>query len=286
MERYRAQLFNAERMTLGESMLWDDEGSRALWVDIPGGGIFEADEHGNLLGVKRIPDQATTVAVARDGMLIVAGARGVYRVGRDVAAFGKIADLSGLPQNQRLNDGKCDSRGRLLIGSMVTDGSEPAASLFAITEDGNINVLRSGLGCSNGIGFSPCGRYLYHIDTPTRKVLRFRYDADAGAIFDPEVAVDVSCFEGLPDGMAVDREGLLYVAMWGGGAVLCFDPEQRKIRAQVDLPCRLVTSCAFGGAALDELLITTARWGDNNPCAGQTYRAKVKAMGMRSFRFG
>ena len=86
--------------------------------------------------------------------------------------------------------------------------------------------------------------------------------------------------------MTVDRDGRLYVAMWGGGAVLRFDADSGELLARVDLPCRLVTSCAFGGPSLDRLLITTASQNDDNPLAGQTYWAQVEAGGTCTSRFG
>jgi sugar lactone lactonase YvrE len=286
MKLYRAEPFNTERLMLGEGMLWDDKSNHALWVDITNGCILESDERGSLLWKRKIPDQATSVALAKDGALIVTGERSVYRVERDGSGFQKIAALSGIPSNQRLNDGKCDSEGRFMVGTMVTDGSEPTGKLFSIAVDGSTNVLLSGLGCSNGIGFSPCGKYVYHIDTPTKKVRRYNYNPETGAISSPEVAVDTARFEGVPEGMTVDRDGCLYVGMWGGGGVLCFDPDHGKLLARVDLPCKLVTSCAFGGTALDKLLITTASQGDENPCAGQTYCVNTEAKGAKTFCFG
>lgn len=286
MKLYQAEPFNPLRLTLGEGILWDDGRNRALWVDILNGCVFEADEHGALLRSHRIPDLATTVALAKDASLIVTGEKSVYRVEREDGAYAKIAALPDFPSDQRLNDGKCDSEGRLMVGAMGTSGSESMSKLYSITADGGVRTLLSGLRCSNGIGFSPCGKYVYHIDTPTKKVRRYDYNPETGAIFNPVVAVDTEPFEGMPDGMTVGRDGRLYVAMWGGGAVLCFDADRGKLLARVDLPCRLVTSCAFGGPSLDKLLITTASLDDDNPHAGQTYWANVEACGTRTFRFG
>jgi sugar lactone lactonase YvrE len=286
MKRYSAETFNALRLALGEGMLWDDQKNRALWVDIPAGRIFEADERGSLLGGYEIPDLATTVALAKDGALIATGARSVYRVARGGGMYEKIAELPDIPPNQRLNDGKCDGGGRLMVGSMVLDLSEPKGKLYSVAADGSAQVLVSGLKCSNGIGFSPCGKYVYHVDTPTKKVRRFDYSPETGALSNPAVAADTAPFEGMPDGMTVDRDGRLYVAMWSGGAVLCFNAGSGELFARVDLPCKLVTSCAFGGPSLDRLLITTASQNDENPQAGQTYWADVEARGMHTFRFG
>ena len=283
---YSAQPFCTERMELGEGIVWDHINRRALWVDIPSGRVLEADETGALLQALKLPDLATTVVLAEGGSLIVSGARHVYRVERGGEAVAAIAALSQVPSGQRLNDGKCDSGGRLMVGSMMTAPGEPAGKLFSVSPDGEVRVLLEGLGCSNGIGFSPCGRYVYHIDTPTRQVRRYAYDARSGSLSRPVVLVDVSRFEGVPDGMTVDAQGRMYIAMWGGSSVLGFDAGG-ELCLRIQLPCKQVTSCAFGGTALEELLITTAGEGEEaaNPYAGQVYRASVGAKGVPCYLF-
>jgi sugar lactone lactonase YvrE len=286
MKHYRAEPLSSDRMDLGEGALWDDALERWLWVDITQGAVYEANLGGCILKRYVVPDVASTVALTESGDLIVTGQRTLYHVSRKEGNAHALFDVPGIPNNQRLNDGKPDPDGRLIAGAMVTDGGDSSAKLYSVSMNGTASALLTGLGCSNGIGFSPCGNFLYHIDTPQKKVHRYRYDVESGTIRDQTVVVNTSAYDGVPDGMTTDGDGLLYVAMWGGSTVLIFEAEHGTLVGQIDLPTSYVTSCAFGGASLKQLLITTASQQDEheNPCAGLCYQADINARGMRPDR--
>ena len=135
------------------------------------------------------------------------------------------------------------------------------------------------MGNSNGFAFDATGRFLYHVDTPRRTVARYRYDADAVELLDAKIVREFTEREGLPDGLCMDPEGLLWVAMWGAGKVVCIDPDCGDGLDEVRLPVSQPTCPAFAGDDLGTLVVTTAAHGVNlreEPLAGMTFRIDRK----------
>ncbi len=148
-----------------------------------------------------------------------------------------------------------------------------------------------GVSVSNGIVWSLDRRTMYYIDTPTGRVDRFDYDLETGEIGNRSAAVRIPPEMGRPDGMTIDSEGMLWVCLWQGGKVSRWDPVEGRLLQTVDLPASNVTSCAFGGANLDQLYITTARIGldaehlAKQPLAGGLFQADVGVTGLPAFEF-
>ncbi len=164
------------------------------------------------------------------------------------------------PDN-RPNDGKCDRSGRFWIGTMGTAAAPEAGSLYRLDPDGSLERTLEGVTISNGLAWNGANDRFFYIDTPTRRIDLFDFDAATGAIanrrhlreFDPE--------DGNPDGMAIDSDDNLWVAMWGGGAVLKIDGRTGETLGRVAMPVSKPTSCCFGGPHLDVLYITSAKIG-------------------------
>jgi sugar lactone lactonase YvrE len=168
-----------------------------------------------------------------------------------------LAPEPDLPGN-RLNDAAVDARGRLWFGSMHFDAEEPTGSLYRLDPDGTLAVADRGYRVTNGPAFSPCGRVLYHNDTVAGLVLAFDLDEESGAVSNRRVFASLGPGEGLPDGMAVDAAGHVWVACATGGAVHRYHPSGRLLE-RVLVPSPVVTSVAFGGPSLSTLFATTAR---------------------------
>jgi sugar lactone lactonase YvrE len=195
-----------------------------------------------------------------------------------------------LPRN-RFNDGKCDPAGRFWAGTISLDREPGAASLYCLEPDGRVRTMRRGVTNSNGIAWSLDAATMYYIDTPTQQVTAFDYDHQSGGITNPRTVVAIPAGAGKPDGMTVDAEGMLWIALWEGGCVGRWDPRSGARLQTINVPARRVTSCAFGGSQFEELYITTARVGLSEadlvrqPHAGGLFRARPGVPGVAAFEF-
>jgi sugar lactone lactonase YvrE len=240
--------------------VWDSRTEEVLWVDIREGHIHRATLTGegdltHRSTVRLSPPVSAVVPCASGGLLATVGDT-FYRIAVD-GTVESIAALS-FPDDgirRRMNDAKADPRGRLLAGTMSEDGLRGSAALYRLDPDGTLAVLRDGVTISNGLGWSPDGTTLYYADSPTQRVDAFEYDLTTGTFGNgrPFARFD----DGDPDGLTVDADGCVWVAVWGAGQVRAFDPAGRP-RAVVDVGPSQVSSCAFVGADLDILMITTA----------------------------
>jgi sugar lactone lactonase YvrE len=159
-----------------------------------------------------------------------------------------------------MNDGACDPEGRFWAGSMAYDATPGAGSLFRVDRDGTLTTVLEGVTVSNGLAWDPDGRSLYYIDSATGGVDRFTYDRATGDVAGRRRMIEVPRELGEPDGMTVDADGCLWIALWNGGQVRRYDPGGRLLES-VEVPVARPTSCAFGGRALDRLFVTTSRFG-------------------------
>src|SRR5918999_4891566 len=166
------------------------------------------------------------------------------------------ADIS----SNRMNDGKCDPAGRFWAGTMAMDGARGRGALYRLDADRSVARMLGAVSVSNGLAWSADSSTMYYIDTPTGSVDAFEFDADAGAISGRRPFVKIDGGDGMPDGMTIDSEGGLWVALWGGGAVHRYDAGGR-LDGIVEVPASLTTSCTFGGSDLGDLYITTASTG-------------------------
>ncbi len=156
-----------------------------------------------------------------------------------------------------MNDGKSDPRGRFWAGTMDSDGRLDRGSLYRLEPSGKAVVAIEGVSLSNGVGWNDDGTLMYYVDSPTRRVDVFDFDLDSGEPLNRRPFVVCDEGWGLPDGLAVDTDGCVWVAFWGGSAVRRFRPDGAVVGG-VDLPASQVTSCAFGGTDRQTLFITTA----------------------------
>jgi sugar lactone lactonase YvrE len=173
----------------------------------------------------------------------------------------------------RMNDGGCDPQGRFYCGTMAYDETPGAGTLYRLDPDGSVSVTLRGVTISNGLQWNRAGDTVYYADTPTGRVDSFDFDAPSGAFTDRRTFTEISD-GGHPDGMAIDEEDGIWVALWGGSAVHRYD-SAGQLDLVVELPVSNVTACAFGGPELRTLFITTSRQGldpDDQPEAGAVFR--------------
>ena len=207
------------------------------------------------------------------GGLVVAVEHGFVLVGADGRAGPEQTAFTD--PGIRMNDGGVDRQGRFFCGSMPYDQGGPRAAFYRYDPDGGIHLVFAGVTISNGVAWSAGGERMYYIDTPTQRVDVFDYDPAAGMPSARRPAVHIDPRHGAPDGMALDAEGGIWVAIYGGHAVHRYTPDG-KLDAVIEVPPSQVTACAFGGPGLDELHITTSR--ENlppgaEPAAGAVFHA-------------
>jgi sugar lactone lactonase YvrE len=194
---------------------------------------------------------------------------------------------------KRFNDGKCDRLGRFFAGRIAIEEEqrEGTGSFYSLNRQLKPKKLLDGWNTPNGMGWSPDYSTMYLIDSPTKKVFAFDYDLTTGNISNQRVAVTIPDTEGYPDGMSVDTEGNIWVALWAGFKVTRWNPHTGKLLDSISVPAPNVTSCTFGGAKLNELYITTARKDMDEttlsqyPQAGGVFRVQTDVTGMKSFEF-
>jgi sugar lactone lactonase YvrE len=189
-----------------------------------------------------------------------------------------------------MNDGKCDAAGRFWAGTMALDERGGAGALYRLDPDGHVETMIDGVTISNGLDWSDDGRLMYFIDTPTQSVDVFDFDLASGRIANRRSFARIDPVDGAPDGLTLDAEGFVWVALWGGSRVRRYAPDG-ALDSIVRVPATYVTSCAFGGADLGDLYITTARIKlseadrASQPLAGGLFRARPGVRGRPPHRF-
>jgi sugar lactone lactonase YvrE len=238
------------RSLLGEGVTWDADTATLLWVDVVRGLFHRLGADGSHHAVE--PDRAISVVVPRKGGEYVAVA-GLDVVTMDAAGrFGTVIATLPPDGDGRANDGRCDPRGRLWVGTVDRSGADRAA-LFRVDEIGHTDVMLPGRALSNGIDWSPDGRRCYHADSMLRRIDELHLDERGDVIEVREFAR----FDAMPDGLSVDAAGCVWVALWDRGVVQRFTPDGR-LDLSVSVPGGWITNCAFGGADMRTLYITTA----------------------------
>ncbi|MEW2246160.1 MULTISPECIES: SMP-30/gluconolactonase/LRE family protein [unclassified Streptomyces] len=245
--------------TLGEGPTWDAATGRLLWLDILGSRVHTYDPATGRRTVRTTEQHVGAVKPRAGGGLVLNLRDGVGLLDAD----GTFRWLHHEPvPGRRANDAAVAPDGALWAGTMRYDEAPGGGTLSRITGDGTAEVVLDDVAVSNGTGWSPDGRLMYYIDSPTRRVDVFSY-AD-GRVDDRRPFARIEEGAGFPDGLTVDADGCVWVALWDGGAVRRYTPDGRLDRV-ITLPTPRVTACAFGGPDLTDLYVTTARVGLTAP---------------------
>lgn len=290
MNFWQAELALDAKADLGEGPLWDDRSGQLVWVDIMAGRVNLFDP---LTGESRSIDVGIPVGAAalrESGGLVLAVKDGFAALDTETGALSQLSGFPGAAADVRMNDAKCDSQGRMWAGTMAFDLHDGAGALYRFDPDDGVTTMLTGVTCSNGIDWSPNGKLMYYVDSMTRRIDCFDFDAAAGAISGRRTFVEIELEHAVPDGLTVDSEGNVWVALWGGGCVRCYSPDA-KLMGSVEVPASQSSCCAFGSADLDELYITSAREGlpdeelAKQPLAGGLFRFRPGVRGVRANRF-
>jgi sugar lactone lactonase YvrE len=277
---------------LGESPVWDARNQRILWVDIPQGKIHQFFPENKKHKVVSVGQMAGAICLTTSGGIIGALQHGFATVDLENGNIRHIEDPEFHLPGNRFNDGKCDPMGRFWAGTMAFTNKAKAGNVYVLEQDLSVSLKIKGVGCSNGMAWSLDHTAFYYIDTPTKKVVAYDFDATTCMISNKRAVIDFTQLEGYPDGMTIDTDGMLWVAMWDGWKVLRCDPNTGNLIQSVSLPVAKVTSCVFGGENLQDLYITSAREGlteeelYHQPLAGCLFVAKkTGATGLLAYEF-
>ena len=272
---------------LAEGPCWWAEKQVLLWVDIEASriGLFDPQTARN--NFLHLPAHVGAVVPTSAGDLLLATATGFLRLDPITEAVTLLSDPEADRPGNRFNDGKCDPWGRFWAGTMAYDFEPLAGALWRVNADFSCVRQRQGLTISNGLAWSQDRGTLYLIDSPTLNVLAFPLTNSGEIAGEPSICVHIpEDWDAVPDGMCMDAEGMLWIALFGGGCVTRWDPVSGQRLERLALPCRQVTSCCFGGPHLDQLFITTARREMDaaaikaEPLAGGLFQADVGVKGV------
>jgi len=243
---------------LGESPVWSARDKALYWVDINAPSLNKFDPESGRNQVMPMPESIGSFALRKPAGFIVALRSGIWLAAADGEIERRIVAAPYDPAHHRFNDGRCDAAGRFVVGSMNEKRDAASGTLVRIDADGRMTTLVTGFTISNSLGWSPDGRTMYHADTPARIVRAYDYDMVTGTPSNPRVFVQWQGETDRPDGCAVDSEGNYWSAFYRGGKVVKLSPSGETL-AEYPLAARFPTMCAFGGADLRTLYVTSAR---------------------------
>jgi sugar lactone lactonase YvrE len=286
------------RCEVGEGPIWDDRSGHLLFVDIDAHRVHRYEPSSGAHDTFDCGEYVSAVVLDARGGYLVALQHDLARFDFDAGRLERMVTVDGDRHDLRFNDGCVDRHGRLWCGTLSLKKEAGQAALYRVEMDGGpalqgprVTRMLTGVTNSNGIDWSPDGRFMYYVDTGTRRVDVFDVDEAAGTIANRRTLISIAERDGKPDGLIVDGEGHLWVALWQGSAVRRYGPDGTLVR-QIDLPASCITKCAFGGADLRTLYITSARAAlseadlAREPLAGALFAVNPGVQGRTANRFG
>lgn len=280
------------RARLGEGPLWDDRIDTLYWVDIVAGLVFSQSPGYPHPETIEVGTQVGCLGLTDDPDVLVAGMRtGWQLLNLRTGEQKPVADPESDRASCRFNDGSVDPGGRFWTGSLEDSESGPDGRLYRLDPTGGYVTVDEGFFCSNGIDWSPDGRWMYFVDSRRDVIHRYAFDPGSGAATRREVLVETTSIAGIPDGLRVDSAGDIWVAFWDGAHVSRFSPDGQFVES-IEVPVLRPTSVAFGGPDLRTMYITSASRGLTDeqlrewPLSGSVLQRAATTPGRRSNRFG
>jgi L-arabinonolactonase len=242
----------------GEGIFWNPADGLVWWTDIEGRALWSYDPSTSSSASHEMPERVCCFAPREVGGLIVAYADRVVLFDPETKSETLVTRFEPENPETRLNDGRTDRQGRLVVGGMNEVSGSPDSSVICIDSDLSVRTLIDKVSCANSTCFSLAGTTMYFADTPDREIVAFDYNTNTGSVSRRRVHASFKAEPGLPDGSCVDAEGGVWNAEWEGHRVVRVGPEGTIDRV-INVPVWKPTCCAFGGPDLDTLFITTSR---------------------------
>lgn len=286
IQTWDASLYVEMKNELGEGAIYNHDTKEFWHIDIESKQFFKTEIDTKTQETFNVGQRIGTIVPNDKAQAVVALQDGIYSYDFNTGAQELIVNPLDTIPNIRFNDGKCDPAGRLWVGSMGLDQKSYRASLYSL-EQGAVRLQLDSITISNGIVWSKDQKTMYYIDTPDENVKAYDYDMATGKISNERVVIEIGGI-GFPDGMAIDSEDMLWIALWNGNAVTRWNPKTGKMIGKVNVPAHNITSCAFVGDELDSLVITSARVDMNEeeiekyPLAGSLFVVVPGVKGVKS----
>jgi sugar lactone lactonase YvrE len=277
----RLEQLPVPRAALGEGPCWEPAEGALYWTDIPAHRVHRLAADGAHTAWDTGQPVGAIVPRASGG-LALAAKDGFWAMDPGSGQLALLAHVEPDVPGNRMNDGACDRAGRFFAGTMAEDECPGAGTLYRLGPDHALTPVLRDVSISNGIGWSLDESRMYYVDSLTRGIDVFDYDAASGAIGNRRVFTAVGGDGVVPDGLAVDADGCVWLALWGGGALVRYRPDGR-LEQTLEIPAACVTSCAFGGTDLATLYITTAA--GPGACGGALFSCRPGATGLPASPF-
>lgn len=275
-----AELAIDAQASLGEGPCWDANVGVLWWVDIDGERVHRYDPKTGADTSVAVGQPVGAVVPRASGGLVLAVRDGFATLDPASGKIDALVDVDKANAITRFNDGKVDSHGRFWAGTMGFQVEPDAGAFYRLDPDLTVTTVLKTVTVSNGLGWSPDDRTMYYIDSLAYTVDAFDFDVNSGGLSNRRTLVEIRGADGLPDGMAVDVDGYLWVAIAYGSCVRRYAPDG-TLDGELRLPASIITSCAFGGPDLGDLYITSMSSG-----LGENVIEKTHAGGLWRFRPG
>ncbi|HVU84306.1 MAG TPA: SMP-30/gluconolactonase/LRE family protein [Puia sp.] len=284
MNTQRAELFYKSDLILGEGAIWHPQRKQFLYVDIEGKKLGSIDPVTKFCEEIQLDRRIGTLVPAANGNLVVALQGSIEELHSGSGELRKLSDIEKNLAENRCNDGKCDASGRFWVGTMHLESKPNAGALYCY--QGKLQKKIGGVSISNGICWSPDNSIMYYIDSAEYNIKAYDFDLPSGNISNERIIAEIKEPGCMPDGMTIDEEGNLWVAIWGGCCVHQYNARTRELMGKITVDAPNVTSCSFGGADYRQLFITTARTGLNKkeleqyPLSGSLFMVHTRVRGV------
>jgi len=275
----KLEIIGVKNSITGEGPIWNSSENCLYYLDITGKKLHRVDWSTKQTVTKELPQMAGCISITNDGRLIYAMEDGIYN-----DKFELMHKKEPIP-GERFNDGKSAPNGDFYAGTIKRDGG---GKFYRLGKNGKLETLLDDVKISNGIDWSIDEKTMYYCDTPTQEIVAYDFDRQSGSISNKRTVITIPEKMGGPDGLCIDIEGYLWIALWGGGMVVRANPHTGELLEYFKLPANDVTCPAFVGEKLDELVITTAAINSDikkEPFAGCTFCIKTNTKGRQPYKF-
>jgi len=276
--------------TLGEGPCWHNE--KLYWIDIVEGNVHVHNPANNENKVYEVGEMIGTIAPRESGGLLLSLPSSFAFLDEETGTIDKFCPIEEDKPENRFNDGKCSPEGRFWCGSMEHAEINKKGTLYVLNADHSFSAKRDGILVSNGLAWTADGKTMYYTDSGTKRVDAYDYNVDNGDITNLRTVIQLGEDDGFPDGMTIDKEGMIWLAQWGAFCVCRYNPKTGERLQKIDLPAAHTSACTFGGPNMDELYITTARSRIseeelNGPQkkAGSLFKIKTNTEGIPAYTF-